>query len=136
VSRTGLGRYLAKYKDTFDRIREAQEVAGRCIEQLGENPRGDVGRLLTQMLSTLAMTTLRDLGGEGKAAVDTKDLFFLANAIKNLASAEKTSVDRELKIRSQLKAELEKKLGETKTTGGDLDPAALEKAIELVRGIL
>lgn len=134
VSRTGLGRYLAKFDGSFNRIREAQEVAARCVEKLGENPRGDIGRLLTQLLGSLAMTTLNDMSGDDKGAADTKDIFFLANAIKNLASAEKTSVDRELKVRAQLKAELEKKLDETKPSG-DLDPVALEKAREMIRGL-
>jgi hypothetical protein len=39
----------------LERIHEAQEIAARCVEKLGENPRGDVGRLLGQMLSTLAL---------------------------------------------------------------------------------
>src|ERR1700694_986660 len=134
ISRTGLGRHLAKYKRTFDRIREAREVAGRCIEQLGENPRGDVARMLSQLLGSLAFTTLDEMGAEGKAPPDTKDLFFLANAIKNLASAEKTSVDRELKVRKEMKAEIEKKLDATKPgqgASGELDAATLGKAKEL-----
>ncbi len=140
VSRTGLGRYLAKFDGTFNRIREAQEVAAHCVEKFGENPRGDIGRLCTQVLSTLAMGTLNEMSGEGKESADTKDLFFLSTVIKNLASAEKTSVDRELKIRGQLKVEIEKKLQATKPSGGggsgDLDMATLEKARELVRGLL
>jgi hypothetical protein len=139
ISRTGLGRHLAKYKHTFDRIREAQEVAGHCIEQLGENPRGDIARMLPQLLGALALGTLKDME-EKEAPPETKDLFFLANAIKNIASAEKTSVDRELKIRKELKAELEKKVDEmaksNRATSGDLTPETFAKARELVLGLL
>jgi hypothetical protein len=138
ISRTGLGRYLAKFDGSFNRIREAQEVAARCVEKLGENPRGDVARLLSQLLGSLALTTLNNMGSDDeKQSPDTKDLFFLSSAIKNIAGAEKTSTDRELKVRAAMKAEIEKKLDETKSTGGgELDPAALEKAKELIRGIL
>jgi len=137
ISRTGLGRHLAKYKQTFDRIREAQEVAGRCIEQLGENPRGDVARMLSQLLGSLALTTLNDLG-EGEKGPDTKDLFFLATAVKNIASAEKTSVDRELKVRKEVKAELEKKIDAAKPKEGAPQDAvaAFERAREILRGAL
>src|ERR1700682_5582093 len=114
ISRTGLGRHLAKYKRTFDRIREAREVAGRCIEQIGENPRGDLARMLSQLLGSLAFTTLDEMGEEGKKAPGTKDLFFMATAIQKIASAEKISVDRELKVRAEVKREIEKKLEEAK----------------------
>ena len=52
------------------------------------------------MLSTLAMGTLnQQMDG---ATLDSKELFFLSTAIKNLASAEKTAVDRELMLRKEI----------------------------------
>lgn len=136
VSRTGLGRYLAKYGKNLERIHEAQEIAARCVEKLGENPRGDVGRLLGQMLSTLALQTLNPML-DLDTPPDTKEVFFLSMALKNLASAEKTSVDRELKVREKLKAEIDKKLDDEKRkSGSKLDPLTFEKARELVRGLL
>lgn len=101
VSRSGLGRYVAQYNATFTKIREAQEVAARCVEQLGENPRGEVGQLLCQMLSALAVNTLNQMGGADEP-VDSKELFFLSSALKNLASADKTNMDRVLKLRTLL----------------------------------
>lgn len=108
VSRTGVYRYLAKYKKTFDRIQEAEAIAGHCVRELNEKPKGDVARLLTQMLSSLAMGTLNQQMDE--EAVDSKELFFLSAAIKNLASAEKTAIDRQLKLRKEIAAELVKKV--------------------------
>jgi hypothetical protein len=137
VSRSGLGRHLAKYKKTFERIQEAQDVAGHCVQQLNENPRGEVGRLLAQMLSALAMDSLNQLGDDGEP-IDSKELFFLSTAIKNLAGAEKTSVDRELKIRERIAKELAnkkapalEKVAEAERSGG-LAPEtadAIRKAI-------
>ena len=63
------------------------------------------------MLSTLAMGTLhQQMHG---AAVNSKELFFLSTAIKNLASAEKTAVDRELMLRKQIAADLAKTVAPT-----------------------
>jgi Protein of unknown function (DUF3486) len=131
VSRSGLGRYLSKYNDTFYRLREAEQVAGACVGKLGENPRGEVGRLLTQVLSSLALTSLNQVQGE---TVSSKELFFLSTVIKNLASAEKTSIDRELKIRKEIVAKVEKKVEEARASG--IDPVVLARAKELVRGTL
>ena len=76
------------------------------MRELNEKPRGDVARLLTQMLSTLAMGTLnQQMDG---TTLDSKELFFLSTAIKNLASAEKTAVDRELMLRKEIAADLAK----------------------------
>jgi Protein of unknown function (DUF3486) len=111
ISRSGLGRYVAQYSATFEKIREAQEVAAHCVAQLGENPRGEVGTLLCQMLSAL--------GGEEQ--VNSKELFFLSTALKNLASAEKINVDRELKLREKLaekKAAVAEKVEKLTRSGG------------------
>jgi len=108
-SRTALGRYLAKYKISFDKIREAQAVAGHCVEQLGENQKGEVGRLLVHLLSALALQSFNQLDAEA-APLASKELMFLSIAIKNLTIAEKSSVERELKLRRLITAELKEKL--------------------------
>ena len=75
--------------------------------------------------------------GEGKIA-GHEDLFFLSTAVKNIASAEKTSVDRELKVRKEVKAELEKKIDAAKPKEGAPQDAvaAFERAREILRGAL
>jgi hypothetical protein len=136
ISRSGVYRYLARYRRTFERIQEAEQIAGRCMRELNEKPRGDVARLLTQMLSTLAMGTLhQQMDG---ATLDSKELFFLSTAIKNLASAEKTAVDRELMLRKQIAADLAKTVAPTleKLDAGGLSTdtaAAIRAAIAEVQ---
>lgn len=136
TSRAGLARYLRKYKETFDRIREAQEVAAHAIEQAGQNTRGNVGRLLTQLLSAHALSSLNQLDPD--KPVDSEELFFLSTAIKNLAGAEKTTVELELRIRKEIAAELQKKVApalkdiDEATRAGGLSAdtaAAIRKAI-------
>ncbi len=110
ISRTGLARHLKKYEGTFNRIQVAQEAAARCLAQWKENPRGDIGRLLTETVGALAMNTVDEMGEEGKEAPGSQDLYFLAYACKNLAHAAKLDVDRELKVRAQIAAEVKKKV--------------------------
>ena len=136
VSRTGVYRYLAKYKKTFDRIKEAEEVAGHCIRELNEKPKGDTARMLIEMLKSHAMVTLNQI--DDSEPMDSKEMFFLSTALKNLASAEKTAIDRELKLRKEIAAELVKKVEpalkaiESAAPGGGLSAgtaAEIRKAI-------
>ena len=137
ISRTGLGRHLAKYTETSKRLREAREVAAGIMKEIGATDDSQTGRLLAEMLSSLAFNTLEPMVAKGQG--DTKELFFLSMALKNLASAKKTEIDRELKIRKEMLAAAEKKLDEKASeakASGTLDAAAIEKAKELVRGVL
>ncbi len=131
VSRAGVYRYLSKYKRSYERIREAQDVAAHCIEQAGQNPRGNVGRLLSQLTSALALASLNE---RGEGPIESKELFFLSSAIRNLASAEKTSVDLEMRIRKEIAAVVNRRIEEARASG--IDPAILERAKELVRGAI
>jgi Protein of unknown function (DUF3486) len=45
ISNGAAGRYVRNARANMARYREAQEVAGQWVAQLGENPRGDVGVL-------------------------------------------------------------------------------------------
>jgi hypothetical protein len=136
ISRSGLGRHLAKFSDTARRIRQAREVAAGIMKEIGASDESETGRLLAEMLSTLAMNTLEEKSAQGGA--DSKDLFFLSTALKNLAGAKKTEVDRELKIRAAMRAELEKKVGDkirqAKQTGGLSDDAAAQIMAALAGG--
>jgi len=98
ATRSAVGRYKKNAEAQMMQYREAQEVAKVWIGKLEEDPDGDVGRLLSEMLRTVAFQTLGNMDEGAKPA----DVMFLAKAIKELASADKTSVDRSLKIRQQV----------------------------------
>lgn len=100
VSNGAVGRYVKNARDQMRRYRDAQEVAGQWVTQLGENPHGDVGMLLAEMLKVTAFQTLSALGGEDDDALPTKpmDIMLLAKAIKDLESTAKQSIDRRERI--------------------------------------
>lgn len=98
ASRSAVGRYVKNAKQQMERFREAQQVAKVWVGKLEEDPESDVGRLLSEMLRTVAFQTLGTMDDTTQAG----DIMFLAKAIKELASADKISVDRELKIRQEV----------------------------------
>lgn len=101
VSRSAVGRYVQSARAKMERYREAQEVASVWVRKMEETPDGDVGRLNAELLRTVAFQVLSEIGGSG---VDAKpnEIMLLARAIKDLASADKTSTDRELRVRREV----------------------------------
>jgi predicted transcriptional regulator len=73
VSKSAVGRYVMSSRAQMKRFREAQEVAGRWVSELGENSKGDVATLCQQMLTGIAFQTLdqvaqQQLDGEAPTA--------------------------------------------------------------------
>lgn len=105
VSKSAVGRYVKSAREQMQRYREAQEVAGQWVAQLGENPKGDVGSLLAEMLKTVAFQSLAEMGdaqgedvAEGVTAPKPMDIMLLAKAIKDLESTSKGNIERREKI--------------------------------------
>lgn len=96
ASRSAVGRYKQAAEAQMARYREAQEVAKVWIGKLQTEPEGDVGRLLAEMLRTTAFSTLGDMD-----AASPQDLMFLGKALKDLASADKLTAERILKVRQE-----------------------------------
>lgn len=100
-SRSSVGRYAANARRQMERYREAQEVAKVWVGKIEEEPDGDVGRLLAEMLRTVAFQQLSGLGDEG-AEVEPRHIAALAGAIRDLASADKTRADVVLRVRKEI----------------------------------
>ncbi len=102
VSNGAAGRYVKNARANMARYREAQEVAGQWVAELGENPRGDVGVLLAEMLKSVAFNTLDVLAG-GAEGLPTKpakpmDIMLLAKSIQSLEATAKQSMERRERI--------------------------------------
>lgn len=117
------GRYVQKVRNQMARYREAQEIAGQWVSQLGENPQGDVGALLAEMLKTVAFQTISTMGGDGdddedeKAAAKPMDIMLLAKAIKDLEDTAKRNLERREKIERTV---LERQAKATESTAKQL----------------
>lgn len=111
VSRSAVGRYRQDFERTGARIREAREIATVWVDRLGSEPEGDVGRLLIEMLRTIAFRTAME-AGDAAEPMKPGDVMFLGRALRELEQAGKLSADRELKVREAVRKEVEAKAGE------------------------
>lgn len=115
VSRSAVHRYKQSAESAMRRYREAQEVAGVWVKEFKERPDGDVGRLLAEMLKSVAFSTLSTMadraddpaaGGEDAPPAPTPmDLMLMAKAIGELERARKTSFETEQRVREQIARE-------------------------------
>lgn len=99
ASASAVGRYKANAEEQMGRYREAQEVAKVWVERLGSEPEGDVARLLPEMLRTVAFGTIGSMDGE---SAGPNEVMLLARAIKDLASADKLTAERILRVRREV----------------------------------
>ncbi len=123
----------------MERYREAYEVAKAWVNKFGRNPDGNVARLLIEMLRMVAFRQLADMSiANGRRPTRPAELAVLAKAIKEMEGASKTIAESETRLREKLRADVDRKVDEMKHGGAGApgDVAALDKAKELVRGLL
>jgi hypothetical protein len=104
-----LARSARRLKDSLERYREAQDIAGSWMAELARNPETDLGRLLAEMLKVVAFHTLATLGSAEEQGATPMALSLLARAIKDLEGAAKVEVERkerERQIRERVAEEL------------------------------
>ncbi|MBF0164842.1 MAG: DUF3486 family protein [Magnetococcales bacterium] len=126
VSRSALGRYRKTLDERMAVAREAREIAAVWVEKLGAEPQGDVGRLLVEMLRTVAFQTVGVMGDEGE--VKPSEVGVMARALRDLATADKSAVEREIVIKKRLVADLAR--------GGDQGAPLDHETLDAVRQIL
>jgi hypothetical protein len=105
VSRSAVGRYKQRAENQMQKYREAQEVAKVWIGKLQADPEGDIGRLLAEMLRTVAFQSIGDMD-----AASPMDMMLLAKALKDMAGADKLTTERILKVRQDAAREAAEKV--------------------------
>lgn len=101
ASRSAVGRYVRNATQQMEKFRQAKEIAKVWVGKIEEDPDGDMGRMLSEMLRTVAWQTIGNFD-ESESGASAGELMFVAKAIKELAQADKISADRELKIRQEV----------------------------------
>jgi len=117
ASRSAVHRYKKTLEEHFQRVREARELSKVWIDKLGSEPDSDVGQLVAELLKTVAVQTSMHMN-ESDEAVPPNQLMFLAKAMKEIAQAEKLSLEREIKIREQVASEAADAVEEAAATAG------------------
>lgn len=123
ISRSAAGRYVKRARETMKKYVEAQEVRKIWVEQFGKDPDGDIAQLLMQMLQSVAygqLTAMSDQPADlsGEDGVSPKHVALLAQAIKDLSSAQKTTADRILKVKQEMATKAVKEVEKVAKSGG------------------
>lgn len=139
ASRSAVGRYKKSFEDVGRKMREAREIAAVWVDKLGKEPEGDVGRLVGEMIRTLAFRASMD-AAEAEVALPAEDVMLLAKAMQHLASADKLNAELVLKLRKELgqkaaAAAADAAGAAAREAGAPLGSEALKRIREQVYGI-
>ncbi len=97
ASRSAVGRYVQNAQRQMENFRQSREMAKVWVAELGKEPEGDTGRLVGELLRSLAFNRVST-----SADMCTDELALLARAVKDIASAEKMAAEREIRIRKEV----------------------------------
>jgi hypothetical protein len=133
ISRSALSRYAIRMREAGARIRQAREIASVWVAELGEEPAGEVGRLMIELVRTMAFDAAsKALEGDEPAA--PKLIASLAKAVRDLEHAAKLSAEREMAIRREVAAQAAKVVKRGAKAAG-LSAEAIERIERDVLGI-
>ena len=104
ASHSAVGRYKLNADKQMQRYSDMKEISKTWVGHIQEDPDSDVGRLLSEMLKTVAFQTLGQFE-ESEESANAQELMFIGKAIQSIASADKTAAERALKIRREFAKE-------------------------------
>lgn len=105
VSKSAVNRYSMRMEEVGRKLRETREVAKMWIGKLGSEPQGEVGKLLNEMVRTLAFKAAMQAHEADDDAVDPKILRSLAVSVHRLEKAASENAKLEEQIRKRTLAE-------------------------------
>lgn len=100
VSKSAVNRYSQRMDAVGAKMRQSREIAEMWIGKLGNQPQGQVGKLLNEFTRTMAFETALEMS-EGEEPIPPKLLKELSLAIKHLEQAASVNEKREREIRKQ-----------------------------------
>lgn len=100
LSKSAVNRYAVKMEAVGAKLRQSREVAKMWIGRLGAEPQGEVGKLLNEMVRTLAFEATMEMA-EGSEPVEPRMLRDLSIAIEKLEKAASENVKRDAEIRNR-----------------------------------
>lgn len=105
ISRSGLSRYATRMEQIGSRIRESREIAEVWVAKLGTAPTSDIGKLLQEIVRTLAFDMMMTASESGQP-MEPKALNQMALAMTRIEQAAMASHKRETEIRKAFAAEI------------------------------
>lgn len=131
-SRSAVGRYAQNIAAMREKLSQSREIATALTAEIGDDVTSSKqGRIIVEILRTLVFDHLsKQMEGEGTP--DPQSFFFLAKAIKDVASANRLDQDFENKIREQVAKEEKEKAAETAETAAR-SGGATEEQVAFIR---
>jgi hypothetical protein len=108
TSRSAVGRHMQHVEEAASEMRKAREMAGVFAQKLGPDiAEGSVGSALIEIVQSIMFKQIMPklAAGADEDKDSFEDLMFLASAVQKLTGAQKTDVDRVLKIRKEVVAQ-------------------------------
>lgn len=146
VSRSALGRHVKQLDAIGEEIRRTRAIADAIVQRFGDAPESRTARLNIELMHGLVMKLMIGEGDDGKpVTLEPQDAYFLGTALQRLSQASKIDVDREVKIRERVKAEMAEKAAAAvdqaadkvaKAGGRKLDPETLRAIRQEIYGIV
>lgn len=106
VSRSAVGRHVKSLAVIGEQLRHSREIATALVSRFGEEPDNRVARLNIEMMHGLVLQTLTAAASrtdeEGESVtINPEEARFLSDALRNLATAQKTDADFQIKVRAE-----------------------------------
>lgn len=102
VSKSAVNRYANRMEEVGAKLRETREVAKMWIGKLGSEPQGEVGKLLNELVRTLAFRAAMTASeADDDVPIDPKLLKSLAVSVYRLERAANENAALEDKIRKK-----------------------------------
>jgi len=101
LSKSAVNRYALKMEEVGSKLRQSREVAQMWIGKLGAEPQGEVGKLLNEMVRTIAFELTMKLAEGDIEDIDPKMIKDLATGIHRLEKAASENVKLEEEIRKK-----------------------------------
>lgn len=133
-SRSSLGRYSQRFEAIGAKMRESREVAKVWADRLGNEPQGDIGKLVMELLRTMAFDAtmaLQEPDEGGQVQLDPGAINTLALAMQRLEAAGKWNIQREQAMREAIVSDVETTLAKAPRK---LDAEALALVRQAIRG--
>jgi len=111
VSRSAMGRHRKTVAERIAEFRKSQEIASLWIKQARENPDGDVGQVVSELVKLRAFELMQEVGErpeDEEEGINPKLLHLMARTAKDLALGDR----HRQQMRAALEAEMRRRFDE------------------------
>jgi hypothetical protein len=103
-SRSSLGRYSVEFEKSIKEARELRHASRAWVNQVGEDPDSDTGKMLVEMMQSVTAKSLLAMKKDGVLEIDELKAF--AQAVHRLSQSDAIQVKRAQWLKEEARREL------------------------------